>query len=76
MKQQTTSPGETSPPPIAKAPAEGVIDSATLDLIAGWRAEDATSNPDEIRAAECELVEFKRAMNENRTSAGEPLLYP
>jgi hypothetical protein len=77
MKHQPTTPGEATPaPPIAQPSANGSIDSATLELLAGWRVEDATKNPEDIRAAEKELAEFKKAMNKNRTGSGEPLLYP
>jgi hypothetical protein len=53
-----------------------MIDRATLELLATWRREDATENPAEVRAAEQDLAEFKKAMNENRAGSGEPLLYP
>jgi len=55
--------------------AKSAIDTATLELLRAWRLEDATDNPEEIGTEEQELIEFKRAMNENRTLAGEPLLY-
>jgi hypothetical protein len=29
-----------------------------------------------IRESDEEVAEFKRAMNENRTAAGEPILFP
>ena len=76
MERQTRLSGEMAPaPPMAPPPANGAIDTATLELLQGWRLQDATDNPEEVRAAEQELTEFKRAMNENRTLAGEPLLY-
>jgi hypothetical protein len=76
MEHQTRLPGEVNPtPPMAPPSAKGAIDTATLELLQGWRFQDATDNPEEIRAAEQELIEFKKAMNENRTLAGEPLLY-
>jgi hypothetical protein len=53
----------------------GAVDTATLELLQGWRLQDATDKPEEVRAAEQELTEFKRAMNENRTLAGEPPVY-
>jgi len=56
--------------------AHGLIDTATLDLFAKWRAEDATDDPEELRAAEQELAEFKRAMNENRAATGARLVFP
>ncbi len=72
MKQQTRT--ESSPiPPLAQPAA--AVDTATLELLAKWKQEDATQNPEEVRAAELELAEFKKAMNENRTEAGEPVLY-
>jgi hypothetical protein len=77
MKQPTTSPGETTPEPrIAPPSVKGSIDNATLDLLAKWRTEDATTNPEDVLASEKELAEFKRAMNESRTDSGETLLYP
>lgn len=63
-------------PPVPAPPNQGAVDTATLELLAKWRREDATENPEELRAAEQDLAEFKRAMNENRSSAGEPLLFP
>jgi hypothetical protein len=47
---------------------------AALALLQSWIDQDATDDPEEIRAAEAELEAFKRAMNENR--AGESPLYP
>jgi len=67
MKQQSTSPGEATPSPtIVQPSSNSSIDSATLALLARWRAEDA----------EKELAEFKKAMNDTRAGSGEPLLYP
>jgi hypothetical protein len=48
----------------------------TLELLARWRLEDAAKNPEEVEAAEKELAEFKKTMNESRASSGEHLLYP
>jgi hypothetical protein len=77
MKHRTTSPSEAgSTPTIAQPSTNGSIDRATLELLARWRREDATQNPEDVRAAEQELAEFKKAMNENRTRSGEPLFYP
>jgi hypothetical protein len=75
MKHQTT-PEANSVPPLAEPSNNNPIDTATLELFAKWRAEDATDDPEEFRKAEQELAEFKKAMNENRAQAGEPLLYP
>jgi hypothetical protein len=76
MKQQTTTPETNAAPPSAQPSNSNPIDTATLELFAKWRAEDATDDPEELRKAEQELAEFKKAMNENRSQAGEPLLYP
>jgi hypothetical protein len=54
----------------------GSIDTASLKLLASWRLQDATDDPEEVRAAEQELAEFKKAMNDARAAAGEPPLYP
>jgi hypothetical protein len=68
---------ETNPmPPLAQPSNNNPIDTATLELFAKWRAEDATDDPEELRAAEKELAEFKKAMNENRAHAGEPVSPP
>jgi hypothetical protein len=75
VKHQTIP--ETNPtPPLAPRPNNNPIDMATFELFAKWRAEDATDDPEELRKAERELAEFKKAMNGNRAQAGEPILYP
>jgi hypothetical protein len=52
------------------------VDSVTLDLLANWRRQDATDNPHDIRVAEQEVAEFKKAMNDNRVLAGQPPVFP
>ncbi len=74
MKQQT--PDAAITPPVTQPSNNSVIDTATLELLRSWRLQDATDNPEEIRAAEEEIAAFKKAMNEPRIVAGEPLLYP
>ncbi len=71
MKQPSTSQPTATPPP---GPGTAV-DIATLELLAAWRRQDATNDPEQIRAAEQELAEFKKAIDENRVSAGERKLY-
>jgi hypothetical protein len=71
MKQPSTSQPTQTPPP---GPGTAV-DTATLELLSAWRRQDATNDPDQIRAAEQELAEFKKAMDENRVAAGERKLY-
>ncbi len=77
MNRQAQLPNEASTkPPLPPAQGREAIDTATLDLLTAWRLDDATDNVDEIRAAERELSEFKKAMNETRTLAGELPIYP
>jgi hypothetical protein len=77
MKSPTISSGETAPArPITQSSANASIDSATLELLATWRITDASDHPEDIRTAEQELADFKKAINDNRTASGEPLLYP
>jgi hypothetical protein len=74
MKQQT--PERTATPPVAQPSNNRSVDTATLELLRSWRILDATDNTEELRAAEDEISAFKRAMNESRVVAGEPLVYP
>ena len=69
-------PSEPTQTPSLRSSGNVSIDTATLELLRRWRIEDATQDAEEIRAAEKEIADFKRAMNENRTTAGESLLYP
>lgn len=62
--------------PITHLPGNASIDTATLELLAQWRREDATDDPEKICEAERELAEFKRAMNESRAFCGETPLFP
>jgi hypothetical protein len=73
MRQPVTS--ESMPASITPS-HDGLVDTATLELLASWRRQDATDNPEDIRQAERELADFKRAMNEGRAIAGETPLYP
>ena len=50
--------------------------TATMVLMKSWLAEDATDDPEEIRAAQKELLEFKQNMNLPRKEAGARLLFP
>jgi hypothetical protein len=71
MKQPSTvEPASAPPPPVGSA------DTATLELLAAWKAEDATTDPEKIRAADAEVEAFMKAMNENRAATGERLLFP
>jgi len=54
----------------------GTVDTATLELLAAWKAEDVTTDPEKIGAANEEVAEFKKAMNENRAATGARLLFP
>lgn len=73
MKPSGTTEATPRMPPQS---SNGAVDTATLELLANWRRQDATESPEEIRAAEQEVADFKRAMNETRAVAGKPLLYP
>jgi len=63
-------------PPSADLLDLATPDLATLELLLSWRREDATTDADQINAAERELAAFKRAMNENRVASAETLLFP
>jgi len=77
MKHRTASPGEAIPPPRdVQTSGDGSIDTATLELLASWRREDAMEDPVELHAAERELTEFKTAMNRTRSAEGGLPLYP
>lgn len=52
------------------------VDTATLELLSIWQHEDATTDPEQLKAAEEELAVFMKAVNEARTASGEPLVYP
>lgn len=62
------------PPPSQRGTSS--IDSATIELLAAWRAQDATDDPGALRIAEAELAEFKNSMNENRVRVGAYPVYP
>ena len=50
--------------------------AASIALLKSWLVEDATDDPEEMRKAEEELLEFKRNMNKPRKEVGARLLYP
>jgi hypothetical protein len=54
------------------ATEHAVKDQATLDLLARWDAEDATTDPAELASRRQELDEFGQALNENRLHAEGP----
>lgn len=76
MKQQTTTTQPSLGPLAVGALASGAIDTETLELLEAWAREDATDDPEKLRAAQKELDEFKKAMNENRAACGERILFP
>lgn len=71
MKQPSTVEPASAPPPRM-----GCVDTATLELLAAWIAEDATSDPEKLRQADEEIAEFKKAMNEHRAAVGARPLFP
>jgi len=72
MKQPSTIQPASAPPP----PPMASVDTATLELFAAWKAEDATTDPEKLRQADEDVAEFKKAMNENRAATGARLLFP
>jgi len=74
MRDQTVAENAQVPP--LGQPLSVPVDTATLQLLSQWKQEDTTENPDEVRAAEDEIRDFKRALNESRSQSGEPLLFP
>ena len=72
MKQTTTQPVSQPPPPVPGA----LVDTATLELLASWKAQDATTDPEKLRAADEEVAEFKKQMNANRSATGARLIFP
>jgi hypothetical protein len=69
MKQASTS------APL-REPSVPLTDTATLDLLAAWRDQDATTDLGKIREADEEVARFKQAMNANRAASGARLLFP
>ncbi len=73
-KQPTTVQSNVPPPPHELNTDS--IDKATLELLAAWKAEDATGDAEKLREADEEIAEFKKAMNENRAATGARMLFP
>ena len=71
MKRPSIQPASAQPPPPM-----GSVDYATLELLAAWRREDATTDREKLRQADKDIAEFKKAMNENRAATGARLLFP
>ena len=71
----------SQPGPAAPLPGNGSrsaarsVDTTTLELLRSWQQADDTSDPAQLRSAEEELAEFKKAVNDARASSGETLLY-
>jgi hypothetical protein len=65
-----------APPAPPQTPAIDTGRDPTIALMQAWLSEDATDDPQKIRAAEEELITFKRNMNAPRKEAGERLLFP
>jgi hypothetical protein len=81
MRHQTPSeyPLHTAPAPLpgnSTRPAARSIDAATLELLATWQQQDATTDPTQIRAADQEIADFRKAMNDARIASGDALLFP
>jgi hypothetical protein len=67
---------EHLPPAENARPGVNEGNAASIALLQSWLAEDATNDPEEIRAAQRELDEFKRAINAERERAGARPIYP
>jgi hypothetical protein len=53
--------------PLKSATAPPILDnSETIAMLQEWAREDATDDPAAIAQAECELAQFKAALNANR----------
>lgn len=52
-----------------------VKNQAAIDLLDKWREEDTTDDPEELERLNREYIEFKAAMNQNRTDNGEEPVY-
>jgi hypothetical protein len=50
----------------------GGTDQATLDLLARWDAEDATTDPQELASRRQAVNDFKKDINENRLQSEGP----
>jgi hypothetical protein len=72
MKQTLPEQSFGTPPPRTASTG----DTATLELLAAWKVEDATADPEKLRQADEEIVAFKKAMNETRAASGARLLFP
>jgi hypothetical protein len=57
-------------------PVPDTENAAAIAFLHRRMKEEATDNPQEIKSAEQELLEFKRNLNANRTETGERLLFP
>jgi hypothetical protein len=55
---------------------ETAENAASIVLLQSWLEEDATDDPDEIRQAQQELDDFKRAINAERQRVGARRVYP
>jgi hypothetical protein len=51
------------------------VDTAALELLAAWKARDATTDPKKLPQA-VEVAEFMQAMNENGAATAGRLLFP
>jgi hypothetical protein len=66
---------EEAGPERDAAPLADPKAAASIALLKSWIAQ-APTDPEEIRQAEEELLEFQRNMNANRAATGERIPYP
>ena len=50
-------------------------ESSLAELVNAWVREDASDDPEELKARDVETLEFKSRMNANRVSSGERPVY-
>ncbi len=65
----------TQPPSAPSPKSVTSIDTATLELLSMWKADDFRTDPEKLRQAGEELAEFKNALNENRAATGARLRF-
>ena len=60
----------------ARAPSGPLPGDSTSVLLARWREEDATDDPEELARRDAELQQLMAGLNANRAATGERPLFP
>jgi hypothetical protein len=74
-QSESSQSGSAAPVPSRATPYRP-INTATLELLRHWQQKDATTDPVQLHAAEEDLAEFMKSVNDARTLSGEPAVYP